>query len=153
MKMFSASDNDSRRDRPLFGTRELTPEEHLLRCWATGIPGGCKAIPLEQEGSSSSLYDRRSRLADRTERYVVACAVMREAQEKLGLDETLLAVVMGMVVYELPWDKVAIAAGLDDEKLEADSVYRRARKALAGALRCVREAMEARAYRDQRAEK
>jgi hypothetical protein len=126
--------------------------EDIVRCWARGIPGGCKALPIEREGQSSSIFDRRARLAHRTERYVVACAVMREAQQKLGLNETLLAVLKALLLEDLDWHAVAERAGLDDGRITADAVKHRVHRAYNAALRCVREAMDARTYRVIRAE-
>ena len=122
-------------DRPLF-----TSPEQVVRCWATGIPSGCKAIPLEPEGGSGSELARASRLYDRSERYAVACAVMRRAFTA-GLRREHAIVLVWLLVLDSPWDQAAAASGLDDEQLAAGSVKQRVYRALHAGLRAVARAM------------
>jgi hypothetical protein len=122
-------------DRPLF-----TSPEQVVRCWATGIPSGCKALPLEPEGGSGSELARASRLYDRSERYAVACAVMRRARVG-GLTSAQEVILVALLARERSWDQAAEAAGLEDAELQADSVKQRVYRALHAGLRAVARAM------------
>lgn len=122
-------------DRPLF-----LSAEQIVRCWAAGIPSGCKAIPLEPEGCSGSEYRRASRLYDRSERYAVACAVMRRAAAA-GLTRPQAVVCVHLLALDSPWDQAASAAGLDDPGIEACSVKQRVYRALHAGLRIIQGAM------------
>ena len=119
---------------PLFGSPEA-----VVRCWYRGIPHGCKALPLEREGGSGSEIARAGRLYDRSERYVVACAVMRRAQAA-GLTSAQEVVLVGLLVEDVSWELAADKAGLDDGSA-AETVKKRVYRALKGGLRLVREAM------------
>lgn len=122
-------------DRPLFSS-----PEQVVRCWARGIPSGCKAIPLEPEGGTGSEMARASRLYDRSERYAVACAVVRRACS-LGLTAQQGSVLISLLWLELPWDRAAEEAGLDDPAIEAGSVKQRVYRAYHKGLRKIMEAM------------
>lgn len=122
-------------DRPLF-----TSAEQVVRCWATGIPSGCKAIPLEPEGGSGSELARASRLFDRSERYAVACAVMRRARAG-GLSSAHETILVALLVQERSWDQAASAAGLDDPTIAASSVKQRVYRAYHAGLRAVAREM------------
>ena len=111
--------------------------EDVVRCWARGIPCGCKALPIEREGGSNSAADRASRLFDRSERYAVACAVMRRAKDA-GLTEAQEVVLYALLHAGMSWDQAARHAGLCDDALAVDSVKRRVYRALhAGLARVV----------------
>ena len=114
--------------------------EDVVRCWAGGIPGGCKALPIEREGGSGSEVARASRLFDRSERYAVACAVMRRAKAA-GLTEAQEVVLYALLHAGLSWDQAADIAGLYDEALAADSVKRRVYRSLQAGLALVAGAM------------
>lgn len=122
-------------DRPLF----VSPEQ-VVRCWARGIPSGCKAIPLEPEGCSGSEYRRASRLYDRSERYAVACAVMKRAFAA-GLTHEQAIVCFFLLARDASWDQAAAAAGLDDPAIAACSVKQRVYRALHAGLRIIQGAM------------
>ncbi|MDY0063301.1 MAG: hypothetical protein RBU45_26090 [Myxococcota bacterium] len=119
-------------DRPLFHS----PEE-IVRCWARGIPSGSKALPLEPEGGSGSLYARQWRLFERSERYAVACAVIRRAQ----LSAEQEAIMLALYGHDLSWDQAARAAGIDDATILADSVKHRVYRARQRALDAIWWAM------------
>ena len=122
-------------DRPLFSSAE-----QVVRCWARGLPDGCKALPLEREGGTGSEMARASRLYDRSERYAVACAVMRRAKAR-GLTDTQELVLVALLHAGLSWDQAAELAGLCDESLAVDSVKRRVYRALNAGLARVAGAM------------
>jgi len=118
-------------DRPLFST-----PEQIVRCWAKGIPSGCKAIPLEPEGGSGSAFARNERMFKRSEQYAVACAVMRRAF-KAGLSSEQAIVLVWLLVRDESWQRAAEAAGLDDPKISADAVSHRVYRAKAAGLRTI----------------
>lgn len=118
---------------PLF-----TSAESVVRCWARGLRHGCKALPLEREGGTGNEVARADRLFARTERYVVACAVMRRASAA-GMGEAQARVMVALLVEDLSWHVAARLAGLDDGTAEA--VKKRVYRALQSGLRLVREAM------------
>jgi hypothetical protein len=119
---------------PLF-----TSAEAVVRCWYRGIPHGCKALPLEREGGTGSELVLAGRLYDRSERYVVACAVMRRAQAA-GLSQAQEVVLVGLLVEDVSWERAAGLAGLDDGAA-VETVNKRVYRALHAGLRLVREAM------------
>ena len=126
---------DTTDDRPLFRRAE-----DVVRCWARGIPSGCKALPIEREGGTGSEMARASRLFDRSERYAVACAVMKRAKAA-GLTAAQEVVLCALLHVGLSWDQAADLAGMGSDDVATDSVKRRVYRALHAGLSRVSGAM------------
>lgn len=122
-------------ERPLFDG-----PEQIVRVWALGIPSGCKAIPLHPEGCSSSEQSKSDRLWRRTERYAVACAVMRRATER-GLGRSHCLVMLSLLVAGRSWHQAAEDAGLDEPGLRAEACKKRVYRALKAGIRMVAREM------------